>query len=104
MSNLSTTEFIKSFKRLVLRKGNPNIICSDNTKTFISGVKWLSSIKRDDNFHDFLSKEIIILKFKPFKGTIVRRTIQTFSRAYKVKSIQSNGKSFLTCSELEVNF
>ena len=79
MSNLSTTEFIKSFKRLVLRKGNPNIIYSDNTKTFISGVKWLSSIKRDDNFHDFLSKEIIILKFNlsraPWQGGQYKRLV-----------------------------
>ena len=63
VANLSTTKFIESFKKLISRRGKPNIIYSDNAKTFKTGSKWLNSIKRDEKFHDFLSKENIISKF-----------------------------------------
>ena len=63
MSNLSTNEFIRSFKRLISRRGKPNVIYSDNAKTFKAGAKWLNSINRDEQFHDFLIKEKIIWKF-----------------------------------------
>ena len=63
VSNLTITEFIKSFKRLISRRGKPNSIYSDNAKTLKTGVKWLKRIKRDEKFHDFLSKERIICKF-----------------------------------------
>ena len=63
VSNLTTTKFIKSFKKLIAGRGKPNIIYSDNAKTFKAGAKWLSSINRDAKFHDFLSKERIIWKF-----------------------------------------
>ena len=46
VSNLTTTEFIKSFKRLILRRGKPNIVYSDNAKTFKAGVKWLANKQR----------------------------------------------------------
>ena len=63
VSNLTTAEFIKCFEKLISRRGKPNIIYSDNAKTFKAGAKWLSSINRDAKFHDFLSKERIIWKF-----------------------------------------
>ena len=57
VSNLTTTKFIKSFKKLIPRRGKPNIIYSDNTKTFKAGGKWLDSINRDVEFHGLFSKE-----------------------------------------------
>ena len=39
VSNLTTPEFIKSFKRLILRRGKPEIVYSDNAKTFKAGGK-----------------------------------------------------------------
>ena len=63
VSNLiTTTEFIKSFKKLISRRGKPNIY-SDNAKTFKAAGKWLNSINRDERFHDFFNKERIIWKF-----------------------------------------
>ena len=47
VSNLTTIEFIKSFKRLILWRGKPKIVYSDNAKTFKAGVKWLANISRD---------------------------------------------------------
>ena len=63
VSNLTTTEFVKNFKKLISRRARPNIIYSDNAKTFNAGAKWLSGINRDEKFYDFLSKERIIWKF-----------------------------------------
>ena len=61
--NLTTKEFVKGFKKLISRRGKPNIIYSDNAKTFKAGEKWLNSINTEVKFHDFLSKEKIIWKF-----------------------------------------
>ena len=47
VSNLSTTEFIESFNKLISRRGKPKIIYSDNAKTFMAEAKWLNSINRD---------------------------------------------------------
>ena len=37
--SLETSEFIKSFKRLVARRGKPSIIYSDNATTFVAASK-----------------------------------------------------------------
>ena len=53
LSNLTTTEFIKSFKKLISRRRKPNIIYPDNAETFKAGAKWFNSINRDVKFRDF---------------------------------------------------
>ena len=63
VSNLTTTKFIKSFKRLISRRGKPKIVYSDNAKTFKAGAKWLANINRDQKLHDFLSSDKILWKF-----------------------------------------
>ena len=60
VSNLTTTEFIKSSKRLISRRDKPKIVYSDNAKTFKAGAKWLANINRDQKLHDFLSSEKIL--------------------------------------------
>ena len=60
--NFSTTEFIKSFKRLISRRGSSNIIYLDNVKTFKTGAEWLDSINRDEQFYNFLITKKIIWK------------------------------------------
>ena len=62
VSNLTTTEFIKSFKRLISRRGKPKIVYSDNAKTFKARTKWLANINRNQKLHDFLSSETILWK------------------------------------------
>ena len=70
VSNLSATEFIKSFKRLISRRRKPNnnIIYSVNTRTSIAGAKWLNSINKDEEFRDFFIKDKIIWKFNLSKA------------------------------------
>ena len=41
LPDLSTEEFIFSFKRLVARRGRPRKIYSDNAKTFVAAAKWI---------------------------------------------------------------
>ena len=57
VANLSTNQFIKSFKKLTSRRGKSNIIYSDNVITFKAGAKWLNSINRDEKFRDFWVKK-----------------------------------------------
>ena len=101
VSNLSTTEFIKSFKRLIVRRGNPNIICSNNAKTFKSGAEWLSSINRDENIRDFLSKEKIIWKFNLSREPWWGGQYESLVGLAKQSLYKPNGKSLLTWSKLE---
>ena len=54
---------MKSFKRSISRLGKPNIMYSDNGKTFKAGAKWLNNINRNEQLHDFFIKESIIWKF-----------------------------------------
>ena len=54
VSNLSTNEFIGSFKTLISRTFKVG------EKTFKVEAKWLNSINRDEQFHGFLIKKKII--------------------------------------------
>ena len=41
LSNQTTLEFIKAFKKLIARRGSPNIVYSDNAKTYVAAAKWI---------------------------------------------------------------
>ena len=64
VSNLTTNEFIKIFKKLISRRRKSNIRYSEDAKAFKTAAKWLNSINRDVKFHDFLSEKRIIWKFQ----------------------------------------
>ena len=51
VSNLTTTEFIKSFKRLTSIKGKSKIVYCDNSKTFKAEAKWLANINKDQKLN-----------------------------------------------------
>ena len=79
VSSLTTTEFIKSFKRLISRRGKPKIVYFDNAKTFKARAKWLANVNRDQKLHHFLSSETILWKFNvpkaPWRGGQFERLI-----------------------------
>ena len=58
VSNLTNIEFIKSFKRLISRRGKPKTVYPDNAKTFKAVEKWPANINRDQELHDFLNMEV----------------------------------------------
>ena len=53
--NLTSTQFVKCWERLISRKGWPKVNYSE--------PKWLSKLKRDEQIHVFLSKEKTTWKF-----------------------------------------
>ena len=55
----TTGEFIKALKRLVARRGRPQIIYSDNAKKFTAAEKWINKINKNEQFKDYLAREEI---------------------------------------------
>ena len=98
---ISLPEFIKTFKGLILRRGKPKIVYSDNAKTFKAEAKWLANINKDQKLHDFFSCETIIWKFNvpkaPWWGGQFERLIDLI----KARLYRTIGKAKLTWAELE---
>ena len=98
--NLTTTEFIKGFKRQISRRGKPKIVHSDNSKSFKAVAKWLANINRDQKLYDFLSSETILWKFNtpeaPWCGGHFERLIGLI----KACLYRTTGKAQLTWAEL----
>ena len=46
LPNLETGEFIKTFKRLIARRGRPFLVYSDNGSRFTAAANWLKKVKR----------------------------------------------------------
>ena len=94
-------EFQRVFKEFVSRRGTPRLIVSDNAKTFISTAEWLKTLKIDQEFQNYLSKEGIEWKFNlsraPWWGGFFERLIGIMKRALS-KSI---GRGYLSFHELE---
>ena len=63
LPNQTISKFIKAFKKLIARRRSPNIVYSDNAKTYVAAAKWIQNIKRDVLLQDFLIKEEIQWKF-----------------------------------------
>lgn len=61
--NLETTEFIRSLKCFIARRGRPRRIYSDNAKTFVSGSKWIEQVMKDEKIFGFLTQWGIEWKF-----------------------------------------
>ena len=101
VSNLTTTKFIKSFKRLISRRGKPKIVYSDNAKTFKAGAKWLANINRDQKLHDFLSSETILWKFNVPKAPWWGGQFERLIGLIKASLYRTIGKAQLTWAELE---
>ena len=101
VSNLTTTEFIKSFKRLILWRGKPKIVYSDNAKTFKAGAKWLANINRDQKLHDFLSSETILWKFNVPKAPWWGGQFERLIGLIKASLYRIIEKAQLTWAELE---
>ena len=63
LKNMTTEQFIQSFKRLVTRKGKPEKVYSDNGKTFISAAKWVKRLKKSEDLAHCLAKQDIKWQF-----------------------------------------
>ena len=63
VTNLETTTFLPCLKRLIARRGRPSVICSDNGSTFVKAAKWLTQVRRDEEFNGFLESHDIKWRF-----------------------------------------
>lgn len=60
ISDMSTDSFIKSFQRFVCRFGVPDVVYSDNAKSFIQGMKTFEAFVTSENGQEFLRQNQIV--------------------------------------------
>ena len=98
--DLSTTTFMRCFRRFTARRGTPSRMISDNAKTFKSAAGTIKDMLKCSEIKGFLSKLDIEWSFNleraPWCGGIFERMIKSAKRCLK-KSI---GKNCLTQDEL----
>jgi uncharacterized protein YoxC len=99
--NLSTEEFIRSFKRLVARRGRPKKIYSDNGKTFVAASKWVKSVVEDEKLQNWLAQNEIKWQFNlsraPWWGGQFERMVGLVKQAF----YKTVGNGNLKWNELE---
>ena len=57
VTNLETTTFLPCLRQLIARRGRPSVICSDYESTFVKAAKWLTQVKRDEEYNGFLESD-----------------------------------------------
>ena len=101
LPDLSTEEFIRSFKRLVARRGRPRKVYSDNVKTFVAAEKWVKNVMKDEKLQHWLSRNDIKWQFNlsraPWWGGQFERMIGLVKQAF----YKTVGKGNLKWNELE---
>ena len=103
LQSLGVEEFLLSLKRLIARRGRPEIIYSDNAATFKAADKWLNKVRTDEKFHAFLADRASHWRFNlsraPWWGGQFERLIGLFKRAF-YKAIGNNMLSWEELSEV----
>ena len=99
--SLDTSEFIRSLKRFIARRGRPMKIYSDNGRTFVGAAKWLETVRADERLNEFLCRQEIKWQFNlsraPWWGGQFERMVGLVKRSL-YKTI---GNGFLSWKELE---
>ena len=99
--DLSAGEFQKILKEFVARKGPPQMIISDNAKTFVATGKWLRTLIKDKNLANYLGAQTIKWRFHlsraPWWEVLFERLIGIMKKTLS-KAI---GKGMLSFNELE---
>ena len=101
VSNLTTTELIKNFKRMISRSDKPKIIYSDNTKTFKAGEKQLVNINKDQKPCDFLRSEMIMWQFNVPRAPWLGGQFERLISLIKENLYRTIEKAQLAWAELE---
>ena len=100
LKSLEVVQFLPSLKRLIARRGRPQVIYSDNATTFKAVSNWLRKAMGDESLNGFLTEREIHWRFNlsraPWWGGHFERLIGLFKRCFH-KSI---GNSSLTFEEL----
>ena len=101
LPNENTSEFIKAFKKLIARRGSPNIVYSGNAKTYVAAAKWIRNIKRDVLFQDFLIKKEIQWKFNLSRAPWLGGQFERMVGLVKQSLYKATGYANLNLNELE---
>ena len=67
--NLTTAAFIRCLRRFVARRGNPELLISDNAKTFKAASSQLAKIFNDPDTASFMLKQKIEWRFNLEKAS-----------------------------------
>ena len=98
---LTTQEFIYTFKEFITRRDKPDLVISDNAKTFEAAANWLKTLQEDEELNDYLGQRSIKWKFNlaraPWWGGFFERMVGIMKRSLN-KQI---GKALLTLDELK---
>ena len=101
LKTMEADSFKRCLKEFFARRGNPNLMISDNAKTFETTAKWLKRIQQDADINTLLAKLQINWKFNlsrsPWWGGFFERMVGlTKNVLYK-----SLGKSRLPFEQLK---
>ena len=99
--DLAAQEFKRAMKEFVARRGPPQVMVSDNRKTFVATKKWLKSLKKNEDLMNYLATQRIKWKFNlscaPWWGGFFERLVGIMKRSLS----KVVGKKLLTFQELE---
>ena len=99
--DLTAPEFQRALKEFVARRGSPQLMVSDNGRTFIATKKWLKTLRKDENLSSYLMEQGIQWRFNmsraPWWGGFFERLIGIMKRSLS----KVVGKSTLRLEELE---
>ena len=98
--SLETTEFIRSLKRFIARRGRPVKIYSDNGKTFVGTEKWLKQVMRDEQVQDYLAHQNIKWQFNLSRAPWWGGQFERLIGLVKTSLYKTIGNGILTLNEL----
>ena len=101
LSSLETSEFLRSLKRFIARRGRPEKIYSDNGRTFVAAAKWLKAVMADEKVQDFLSRKGIQWQFNLSRAPWWGGQFERMVGIVKGSLYKTIGNGFLTWTELE---
>ena len=94
VEDLSTSTFIRSFRRFTARRGTLSLVNGDNAKTFKAAEEFLDKIFADQQFLKFLRSRRIAWKFNlalsPWQGGHFERLVGNVKRT--LRKVLGNAK------------
>ena len=100
VTNLETTTFLPCLRRLIARRGRLSVICSDNESTFIKAAKWLTQVRRDEEYNSFLEFHDIKRKFNLSRSPWWRGQFERLIDFVKATMYKVIGRATLSSDEL----
>ena len=101
LSNQTTQEFIQALKRLLVRRGRPKVIYSDNAKIFEKASMWIKKVYKDERMQESLVTELVKWKFNLSRAPWWGGQFERMVGLVKQFLYKATGKAKLTRQELK---